>query len=90
MDTRDMHAHFLKQAAPHHAHHAAALIFARRSRLTRPGRADKAAGCAGVKRGIGTVFQRLERGDDPARQLFEPGARRYFSGVELFHGRLAF
>ena len=78
----DMHAHFLEQAATHHAHHAAALILALRPFGALPLRAGEAGGLTGIEFGVGLFFQRLETGDDPGRQFLEPGAGGLFAGFD--------
>ena len=51
----------------------------------RPGRADKAAGRAGIERRRRCVFQRLESGDDAGRQFFEPVSGGLFAGFQDVH-----
>ena len=48
------------------------------------------AGLAIIKCALGLALQRLERRNDPRRQLFEPGTGGGFAGFQLVHGMQGF
>ena len=83
-DCGDMHANFLKQAALHDSHYAAAA-----SRFFAvPRRADKSAGTSGVKRRVCFVFEGFKRLHDLVAQGFKPCSCLCFTVVLLAHSAL--